>query len=57
MRQSRRSYYRLAHLLRTMTVVPALELGEVRKFVLARFTQVSEARESDAGYAGISPAA
>lgn len=57
LRQSRRSYYRLARLLGDMTIVPPLELNEAKRFVLARFAQALEANQGDNGLAGVAPAA
>lgn len=57
MRQSRRSYFRLARLLGDMTIVPPLELKEARRVVLARFAEALRTIQSDAGIAGIAPAA
>jgi thymidylate kinase len=55
--QSRRSYFRLARIMRDMTIVPPVGLEEAERLVLDRFSQAIEALRRDAGLAGVAPAA
>jgi thymidylate kinase len=56
--QSRRSYFRLAELLGYMTIIPALELEEARRTILASFLRVlGERRQPESRLADRAPAA
>jgi len=57
MRQSRRSYFRLAQLLGDMTIVPALALEDAKRVVLNKFLDVLERGQGESGFAGVAPAA
>ncbi len=56
MRQSRRSYYRLAQRLGTMTLIPPLDLTEAKRAVLTSFLRVL-GREGEVSLIGVVPAA
>lgn len=55
--QSRRSYFRLAELLGYMTIIPAVELEQARRAILASFMQVHGRRKQDSGLVDSAPAA
>lgn len=57
LRESRRSYFRLAQLLGWITIVPPLNLEEAQGCVLANFTQTVENHHNNARFAGVAPAA
>jgi thymidylate kinase len=57
MRQSRRSYFRLSHLLGNITIVPPLALEDAKSVVLACFQQVREQCQKESSFAGVAPAA
>ena len=56
MRESRRSYFRLSHLLGTITIVPPLDLEDAKSVVLASFLRVREQCQKESSLAG-APAA
>ncbi len=56
MRQSRRSYFRLAQRLGTMAIVPPLGLEEAKQSVLANFLRILANREGEGSFAGVVPA-
>ncbi len=57
MRQSRRSYFRLAQLVGDMTVIPPLGLEDARRAVLANFLRTLGRRQHESTLTGIAPAA
>lgn len=57
MRQSRRSYFRLAQLLGDMTIVPALALDDTKRVVLNSFLRAIERGQGESGFVGVAPAA
>lgn len=52
MYSSRRAYFRLAQLLGTIIVIPALDLEDVRRAVLAKFLRVLGSRSRETGSTG-----
>jgi thymidylate kinase len=57
MHQSRRSYFRLAHLLGFVTVIPPLGLDDAKRAVLASFLRVLGRRQAVSDLADSAPAA
>jgi thymidylate kinase len=57
MRQSRRSYFRLAQLLGYITIIPPLTIADARSAILANFLRRLGERENQSGFAGAAPAA
>jgi thymidylate kinase len=53
MYRSRRSYFRLAQLLGTMTVIPALDLEDARSAVLTKFLRALGRRTGQTGVTGV----
>lgn len=56
MRESRRSYFRLARILGTITIIPPLALEDAQRAVLTAFLRVLGRRQGEA-FAGAAPAA
>lgn len=57
MRQSRRSYFRVARLLGNITIVPPLSIEDAERAILTSFLRVLSRRNGDSHLAGAAPAA
>jgi thymidylate kinase len=56
LRQSRRSYFRLAHRLGSMTIIPPLAIEEAKSAVLTSFLHILGKHRDESNLAGIAPA-